>query len=260
MVYSHHATTMTTYAVANQKGGVGKTTTAVNLAIGLARRGYETLLVDLDPQANATYALLGAETPTATVYDLLIERQPLAAVRVPAQQPHLEVLPADIDLAGAEIDLLGAIGGQARLRALLGRTALPYRYVVIDTPPSLGLLTINALAAADAIIIPVSASLFAMKGLAQLQETVGKVRESLNRPDLRVRGILATLVDRTNVAKDVLGTLQAHFPGQVFGTVIPKNVTLEEAHGRPGSVYEYAPNSAGAAAYDRFVEEVIADG
>jgi chromosome partitioning protein len=131
--------------------------------------------------------------------------------------------------------------------------------VVIDTPLSLGLLTINALAAADALIIPVSASLFALKGLAQLQETVAKVRESLNRPDLKVRAILATLVDRTNVAKGVLGMLQEHFPGQVFGTVIPKNVTLEEAPGRSGSVYEYAPGSAGATAYDRFVEEVITD-
>jgi chromosome partitioning protein len=121
----HNDITMTTYAVANQKGGVGKTTTAVNLAVGLARRGCETLLIDLDPQANATYALLGQEAPAATVYDVLIERHRLSEVRVPARQPRLDVLPADIDLAGAEVDLVGAIGGQTRLRALSSRMAPP---------------------------------------------------------------------------------------------------------------------------------------
>ena len=244
-------------AISNQKGGVGKTTTAVNLAIGLARQGQRTLLVDLDPQANATYALLGPKEPQATVYDLLIERRVLDEVRTPSFQEQLDLLPSDIDLAGAEVDLLSAIGGQTRLRAILERGDLDYAYVLIDTPPSLGLLTINALAAADQVVIPVSVSLFAMKGLAQLQETISRVREGLGRPQLTIRGILPTLYDHTKVAKEVVQTLYTHFPQQVFRTIIPKNVTVEEVYGRQESLYAYAPRSKGAQAYQRLVEEVI---
>jgi chromosome partitioning protein len=169
------------------------------------------------------------------------------------------VLPSDIDLAGAEVDLLSAIGGQTRLRALLGKLEQPYDYVVIDTPPSLGLLTINALAAAHEVIIPVSVSLFAMKGLAQLQETIERVRDSLDSPELRIRGILPTLVDHTKAAKEVVRALYEHFPGQVFQTVIPKNVKVEEVYGRNANLYDYAPRSKGAQAYERFVKEVIGD-
>ena len=253
----HQDTSVRKIAIANQKGGVGKTTTAVNLAIGLARRGQPTLLVDLDPQANATYALLGTHEPTATVYDLLIDRQPLEQILVPSRQEGLDLLPSDIDLAGAEVDLLSAIGGQTRLRAALERRRLPHTYIVVDTPPSLGLLTINALAAVEEVIIPISASLFAMKGLAQLRETITKVQDSLHRPELTIGGVLATMYDHTNVAKEVLGTLREHFPGKVYETVIPKNVKLEEVYSRRLSIYEYAPQSRGAEAYSRFVQEVI---
>ncbi len=246
--------------VTNQKGGVGKTTTAVNLAWGLARRGYATLLIDLDPQANATYAVLGPQELRGTVYDLLIGRKALEEVLVPTTQPNLSVLPSDIDLAGAEVDLLSAIGGQTRLRAILEQAALPHPYIVIDTPPSLGLLTINALAAAEGVIIPVSVSLFAMKGLAQLQETIGRVREGLNRPELRIAGILPTLFDHTRVAREVVRTLYEHFPDTVTRTVIPKNVQVEEVYSRRSSLYEYAPESKGAQAYERLVEEVIGHG
>ena len=253
----HERTSMIKIAIANQKGGVGKTTTAVNLAVGLARRGHPTLLVDLDPQANATYALLGSYEPTATVYDLLIGRQPLEQILVPSRQEGLDLLPSDIDLAGAEVDLLSAIGGQTRLRAALEHASLPHAYIIVDTPPSLGLLTINALAAVDEVIIPISASLFAMKGLAQLQETITKVQDSLSRPELTIRGVLATLYDHTKVADEVLRTLREHFPGIVFETVIPKNIKLEEVYSRGQSIYEYAPQSKGAEAYARFVQEVI---
>ena len=248
------------FAVANQKGGVGKTTTAVNLALGLAQEGHRTLLIDLDPQANASYALLGPREPTTTVYHLLLGRSPLADVVAPSHQEGLELLPADIDLAGAEVDLLHAIGGQTRLRTALTRAPLPYRYVVIDTPPSLGLLTINALAAAQQVIVPVSASLFALKGLAQLQETIARGRDSLSHPELRLMGILPTLYDYTKVAREVLRTLHAHFPARVFRTFIPKNVTVEEMHGRQASLYTYAPRSKGAEAYRRFLKEVMEHG
>lgn len=246
------------YALSNQKGGVGKTTTAVNLATGLARRGHRVLVIDLDPQANATYALSGSQAFRHTIYGLLIGREPLERVVIHAPQDGLDLLPADIDLAGAEVDLLSAIGGQTRLRAALHQQHAAYDYVIIDTPPSLGLLTINALAASDAVIIPVSVSLFALKGLAQLQDTVARVREGLNHPDLSILGILPTMHDRTRVARDVVRTLQEHFPGMVFQSAIPRNVRVEEAYGRPGGLYTYAPHSKGAQAYDRFVEEVIA--
>lgn len=262
-LYRGIAPSMHIYAISNQKGGVGKTTTAVNLASGLARRDQRTLLIDLDPQANASYAVLGPQEPGPTVYHVLIGKEPLDKVIRPSDQEHLDVLPADIDLAGAEVDLLSAIGGQTRLRAALAKLSQlsqPYDYIIIDTPPSLGLLTISALAAADQVIIPVSVSLFAMKGLAQLQETIARVRESLDRPALSTLGILPTLFDHTVVAKEVVRTLYEHFSEQVFKTVIPKNVKVEEVYSKQQSLYAYAPNSKGARAYDRFVEEVIAHG
>lgn len=248
---------MRTIVVANQKGGVGKTTTAVNLAVGLGVAGHRTLLIDMDPQANATYALVG-EHPRQSVYDLLVNKQPLSAILRPDVQPLVDLLPSTIDLAGAEVELLTVVGGQSALAGRLKREkGLPYAYAVIDAPPSLGLLTINALAAADEVLIPVSTSVFGMIGIVQLENTIDLVRGNLNRESLKIGGVLCTMHDRTNVANDVLGAVRERFGDLVFKTVIPKNVKVEEAHSRQQSIFGYAPTSAGAVAYRALIEEVI---
>lgn len=247
--------------IANQKGGVGKTTTAVNLAFGLVRAGKATLLIDTDPQANATVAVIGRREPELTIYDLLIGEMGLAEIITNHGESGLDLLPSEIDLAGVEAELVGQVGSQtmlrSRMRAGLGRE---YDYVIIDTPPSLGLMTLNALAASTEIIIPVSASYFALKGLSQLERTIDLVRERLASPGLRITGVLCTFFDHTNVAKDVRELLQKQYGRQTFETVIPKNVKLEEAHSRSVSVFDYAPDGKGTQAYEQFVGEVISRG
>lgn len=245
-------------AVANQKGGVGKTTTAVNLAIGLANAGRRTLLIDMDPQGNATFAVLGPEEPSVTTYDLLVGNYSPEDVIVSSKYDGLDVLPTDIDLAGAEVELLPAVGGQTRLRTRLRGPALErYDFVIIDTPPSLGLLTINSLSAAGEVLIPVSASVFALKGISQLEKTLGQVQTDLEHPTLHISGVLCTMFDNTNVARDVVQTIRDRFGPVAFQAVIPKNIKIEEAHSRAESVYAYAPESRGAEAYGAFVREVL---
>lgn len=246
--------------IANQKGGVAKTTTAVNLAAGLALKGRRTLLIDMDPQGNASFAVLGLHNPKLTVYDLLIKDQAFREVVQPTAQPLLDILPSDINLAGAEVELISRVGGQTLLstKLLEAGDELVYDYIIIDAPPSLGFLTINALAAADEILIPVSTSVFALNGIAMLENTINQVRRSLHRPNLRISGVLCTMFDNTNVARDVVAATQEHFQGRVYKTVIPKNIKLEEAHSRVESIFTYAGDSKGAEAYRELVEEVIA--
>lgn len=248
-------------AIANQKGGVAKTTTAVNLAAGLALKGRRTLLIDMDPQANATFAALGAQQRDKTVYDLLIKDAPFREVVQRTAQPFLDLLPSDINLAGAEVDLISRVGGQTMLSTKLmeaGEDDLFYDYIIIDAPPSLGFLTINALAAADEVLIPVSTSVFALNGIAMLENTINQVRRSLHRPSLRISGVLCTMFDNTNVGRDVVNATQAHFGALMYRTIIPKNIKLEEAHSRVESIFTYAGDSKGAEAYRELVEEIIA--
>jgi chromosome partitioning protein len=247
--------------IANQKGGVAKTTTAINLAFGLAKKGQATLLVDTDPQANTTVAVIGRQEPLLTIYDLLARDRSFEEVVIDTRQEHLDLLPSEIDLAGAEAEFIGQVGSQVLLRnKLKGNTLAKYKFVILDTPPSLGLLTLNALAVSKEIIIPISASFFALKGLQQLEKTIGLVRDRLDNPRLHILGVLCTLYDYTNVARDILGAIQQRYKERAFETFIPKNVKLEEANSRRGSVLDYDPICKGALAYEALVKEVISRG
>ena len=243
--------------IANQKGGVGKTTTAVNLAAGLVYSGKRTLAIDMDPQANLTFATLGPADPTATIYDLLVNHSSIPEVKLAVEHMGLDLIPSNIDLAAAEVDLIATMGRHKLLSTRLTADPLNYDFVIIDAPPSLGLLTINALVAATEIIIPVSTSIFALRGISRLQSTIDMVKQRLNRADLSIAGILCTMYDHTNVAIDVHKLIRHHFGELTFKTVIPKNVKLEEAHSRAESVFGYAPHSKGAEAYARLVQEVL---
>ncbi len=250
----------TVYAIANQKGGVGKTTTAVNLAACVAEAGYEALVVDVDPQCNATLGLGIGKDLALTVYDVLIGSTPLEDVIVPTSIEHLWMAPAGPDLAGATVELPQQAGSEARLRTAIDPLRDRYAFVLLDCPPSLGPLTVNALVAADRVIVPVQAEYFALEGLAGLLDTLSLVQRELN-PRLTVAGMLLTMHDgRTRLAQDVEREVREHFPELVFDTVIPRNVRIGESpsYGKP--VIHHDPHCAGADAYFELAKEVAARG
>lgn len=246
-------------AISNQKGGVGKTTTTVNLAAALAGEGQRVMVVDLDPQGNASSGLgYPRNEVTMGVYDVLMAFRDLDSVRMPTAIDNLVVVPASRDLVGAEVELVDEPGRERRLRRVLNPVRDDFDWILIDCPPSLGLLTVNALTAADAVLIPLQAEYYAMEGLGELLRTIMAVRQNLN-PDLDRQGILMTMSDkRNNLSREVERQTRELFGDEVFTTVIPRNVRLGEAPSYGKSIVEYDPRSTGAQSYIQLAKELLA--
>ena len=244
-------------AIVNQKGGVGKSTTAVNLGASLAEKGYKVLLIDVDPQGNATSGLgLEKSELEYSIYDVLIEDTSLDKAILSTDFGNYYILPANIDLAGAEIELVSMISRESRLKNSLEKYENNYDYVLFDCPPSLGLLTLNALSASHKILVPIQCEYYALEGLGQLVQTIKLVRNSLN-PELEIEGVVLTMYDaRTNLSQQVIDEVKQHFGNKVYETIIPRNVRLSEAPSFGQPIIEYASNSKGAQAYRKLAKEV----
>ena len=245
-------------AVANQKGGVGKTTTTVNLAACLAKEGKKVLLIDVDPQGNSSSGLgIDKRRVEKTVYDCLINEESMENVAIPTQYENLDICPSNLDLSGAEVELISVMGRENRLKQSLESVKDNYDFILIDTPPSLGLITINTLTAANSVLIPIQCEFYALEGVSQLVETVKRIKKALN-PSLFIEGIVMTMYDaRTNLAVEVVDEVKRFFPDKVYKTIIPRNVRLGEAPGFGRPVIYYDESSKGAEAYTELAKEVI---
>jgi len=248
-------------AIANQKGGVGKSTTAINLGAYLAMEGQRVLVVDLDPQSNATSGLgMGSNVTEQQIYDVLVNEVPLEEIIVQTSTEGLDLAPSSLRLAGAEVELVSLYSREGRLKKSLETIRERYDIILVDCPPSLGLLTVNALAAADEVMIPIQCEYYALEGLVLLLRTIEKIRVYLN-PDLRIGGILLTMHDtRTNISKQVMEEVRKQYPNETFNAVIPRNVRLSEAPSYGQPISQYDPLSRGAQAYQSLAKEVISHG
>lgn len=244
-------------AVANQKGGVGKTTTSVNLSACLAAQGKKVLLVDIDPQGNATSGVGESEHEGLSVYAVLLGENDASEAIVHTEYEGLDILPTSIELAGAEIELVGIDNREMLMKKALQKIRGGYDYILIDCPPSLSLLTVNALTAADSVLIPIQCEYYALEGLGQLMNTIRLMKKKLN-PNLAIEGILLTMFDgRTNLCAQVVQEVRTHFPNDVFETMIPRNIRLSEAPSYGQPIHIYDAKCAGAKAYMELAEELI---
>ncbi|MGO2722452.1 MAG: ParA family protein [Lactobacillus sp.] len=245
-------------SVANQKGGVGKTTTTINLAASIAKRGYRVLIIDIDPQGNATSGL-GIEKSTIDqdIYKVLVDEVPIKETIHHTSTAKLDIVPATINLSGAETELISMMARETRLKSALADIATDYDFIFIDCPPSLGQLSINAFTASDAILIPVQSEYYAMEGLSQLLNTIRLVQKHFNQ-NLGVEGVLLTMLDaRTNLGAEVVKEVQAYFHKKVYHTIVPRITKLAEAPSYGQAITEYAPNSRAAKVYDDLAREVL---
>lgn len=245
-------------AIVNQKGGVGKSTTAINLGASISDYDKKVLLVDVDPQGNATSGLgLEKSDLEYSIYDALINETPLKQIIKPTGHDNFYILPANIDLAGAEIELVSLMSRESRLKKKIEESEVDFEYIFFDCPPSLGLLTLNALTASDYLIVPIQCEYYALEGLGQLMQTIEIVQGNLNK-DLNLLGVVLTMNDvRTNLSSQVIQEVKNYFGRDVFNTIIPRNVRLSEAPSFGEPIITYAPNSSGAKAYKELAKEVI---
>jgi len=242
-------------AFCNNKGGITKTTSTVNLGYGIARKGRRVLIVDTDAQSNTTYSLTGRMDFENTLFDVLINGGKISDILVPTKQENLYLAPSSINLSAADLLMASAPGREKKLARALAQVD-GYDYVLIDTPPNLGVLTVNAFIACSSVIIPIALTTYALIGISILESTMQELRDNLD-VELPILGVIANLDDHTRISSDVLEAVKQHFGSLVFSTVIPRNIKVEEAHNQIACLYDYAPQSTGAKAYTALVEEVL---